>query len=300
MKILVTGSSGHVGGAIARYLHAQGNEVIGVSRNPSALLPETITQFSLDIGEEDFVTRARNSIDTCDAIIHAAACMETAIHDLAISKVNCLGTQQVIVLAKALEARALVYISSLSLLGLPVEIPVAESHPICPKDVYAASKLYGEHLLAMAASPDLATISFRISSPVGPGLTYPRIFRTFVKKALCNEPLVLHGKGTRAQDYVDVRDIACAVEAAVSRKDIPSGVFNIASGCPVSNLELATGCIEVLHSKSQIIFSGAEDAQDCVSWVMSIEKAASDLCYLPQYPLRASIADLADEMRQFI
>ena len=294
MKIVVTGSSGHIGGAAAHRLHGQGHEVIGISRTPSKGLRNHVEQLSLDIGHHSFVRDARKAIGGCDAIVHAAACQEHALTALDIARTNCLGVQQILCMATELQAHTVVYLSSLSVLGAPCEHPVTETHPIAPASVYGASKLFGEQLVCNADAHALRGVALRVSSPVGPGLNYKRIFRVFVENAIAGRDIVLHGKGTRRQDYVDVRDIAEAIESALIR-DV-RGVFHIGAGVPVSNLELAEACKETLASQSEIAFSGDPDPSDDVCWDISIEKARKRLGYTPSHTLRQSIRDLAAEI----
>ncbi len=291
MKIVVTGCSGHVGGAIARHFCERNNQVIGINRHGSLALPAQITQISHDIASGDFLQQARQSIGSCDAVIHAAAHIANDAEDFDISRTNCLGTHQVLKLATALKAGVFVFFSSLSVLGTPEVHPVTELHPLRPHTAYAASKLYGEQLTAMASSSSMRTVALRISSPVGPHLVHRHIFRVFVENAMAGNPLVLHGKGTRQQDYVDGRDIAAAV-ASVLECEV-QGIFNIGSGVPLSNLHLAQSCIQALHSKSEIQFSGGEDKQDDICWDLSIEKAARQLKYEPAYTIDDSIRDAA-------
>lgn len=293
MRVVVTGSSGHIGGATARHLYEQGHEVIGISRSHAAALPDAIMQLSLDIGSEAFTGAARDAIKHCDAFIHAAACLDEDENNTAISRVNCLGTQQALVLAKELGTHTFIYISGLNLLGIPVELPVTECHPVNPLNRYAASKLYGEYLSVMASASQFRCVAFRVSSPVGPGLVNRRIFRIFIEKALQGEPLVVHGSGTRRQDYVDVRDVAHVIATTISLRTLPAEVFNIAAGRSVSNWELAELCVASLGSKSEVYCSGEDDPLDAVSWDISISKAGRLLGYAPQYSLHTSITDLA-------
>ena len=79
-------------------------------------------------------------------------------------------------------------------------------------------------------------VSLRIPSPVGPGLRARRIFSTFVEAASRGEPLRV-AEPARAQDYVDVRDVADAIRASLDARG--NGVFNIASGRAVTNEALA-------------------------------------------------------------
>lgn len=291
MKIVLTGCSGHVGGAVARYFCERNNQVIGINRHVSCVLPPEIIQIPLDIASGDFAKQARQAIGSCDAVIHAAAHITNDAADCDISRINCLGTHQVLQLATELKAGVFVFFSSLSVLGTPEVHPVTESHPIRPHTAYAASKLYGEQLTALAGSASMRTVSLRIASPVGPHLMHRHIFRIFLENAMAGNPLVLHGKGKRQQDYVDVRDIAAAV-ASVLECEV-QGIFNIGSGVPMSNLQLAQSCIRSLHSKSPIEFSGVEDPQDDVCWDLSTEKAARLLNYKPAYSIDDSIRDAA-------
>lgn len=296
MKIVLTGISGHIGGAIAVWLSEKGHEIIGISRTrPTCIKRNNIDFIQADITSTDFLSDVLAVTQTADATIHAAACLENDLSNRDISAINCLGTQQVLHLSQQLNTENFLYISSLSFLGLPIVHPVTESHPVNAQDLYAASKLYGEHLVTFAQSDTLNTIALRVSSPVGPGLKHKRIFRLFIEKALNNEVLELNGRGTRCQDYVDVRDIGQAVEKALLHK--AQGIYNIASGVPISNLQLAQKCVEVLNSKSKIQFSGKPDAHDTVSWDLSIQKAHDAFDYIPQIPLETSIVSLANEIQ---
>jgi len=295
LKIVVTGVSGHVGGAIAARLTEQGHEIIGISRTqPKGTGNNNFKYIQADITSADFLSKVLAVTKTADATVHAAACLDNNLSNIDVSSVNCFGTQQALLLSQRLNTEAFLYISSLSFLGIPSIHPITETHPVTPQDLYAASKLYGEQLVSFAQSTTFSTISLRVSSPVGPGLKYKRIFRLFIEKALKNEVLELNGKGTRCQDYVDVRDIGQAVEKSLLQK--AKGIYNIASGVPISNLHLAQRCIEVLNSKSEIQFSGKPDAQDEVSWDLSIQKAQEAFDYKPQIPIETSIVSLANEI----
>lgn len=295
MRILVTGTSGHIGGAIAGALSKNGHEVIGVSRSPNDALPPNIKQYSLDIADDDFVEQILNQVLACDAVIHAAACIDASAGGPEIVRTNGVGTAQVLEMAKQGGARCCIYLSSLSILGYPCQHPVTEEHPLNPQTVYAASKLLGEQLISMADSTLLRTVALRVSSPVGPGLRHRKIVRLFVERAIENKPLLINGKGARRQDYVDVRDIAHAVQQALQSNC--HGIFNIGTGQSVSNMALAERCIKTLHSSSSIVATGKEDPDDDLCWDLSVLKAERQFGYRPQFTLEKSILDLAAEIQ---
>lgn len=278
MRVLITGGTGLIGSAIRRHLIGLNWQTVTVSRTG---------EIQAALENSDFVDRVVSSVNRCDVIIHCAASMKKGIHDFELSLVNGLGTQHIIAVAVRTQARHLVYLSSLPVIGRPCQTPVDEQHPTNPLTAYHASKLYGEHLVGLASSASLQTVSFRLSSPVGPGTPPGRIFSEFVMRARRHEPLVLAGHGRRRQDYVDVRDIAAAVAQSVSIG--ASGVFNIAAGKSVSNLQLANRCVGVLKSRSVISFSGIPDPDEDVDWEISIDKAHRSFGYKPAYDLDDSI-----------
>jgi len=295
MRILVTGTSGHIGGAVANSLYQQGHEVIGISRTVNPALPEAVRQYSLDITDPEFIDKAVDCLEDCEVIVHAAASMKDDTHIQELLEVNYTGSLKLLDVADILQTRCFIYLSSLSILGAPCEHPITEAHPLTPCTGYAVSKLIAEHEILERGTDSLRTISLRISSPVGPGLRHRRICRLFVERALENAPLQIHGKGARRQDYVDVRDIAQGLLQALCSDC--HGIYNLGSGVPVSNLELAQRCIQTLRSSSEIVMTGEKDPDDKVCWDLSIAKAARNFGYAPRFNLEQSIADLAAEIQ---
>ncbi len=290
MRVLVTGASGHVGGAIARHLVASGCEVIGLSRRPSRVAG-LAGALELDLGSETAAEQIAEQVPSCAAIVHAAASMEKQLDAPAIALVNVLGTQQIVRLAQRWDSAQIVFISGVPVIGRPRDLPVTEAHPTDPPTAYHASKLFGEILMQLAGRSGLSTTSLRLTSPVGPGMPADRILSVFVRRALEREPLLLAGRGTRHQDYVDVRDAAAAVAACLRER--PAGVFNIAAGKSTSNLELAEKCRFLLGSSSEIRFTGVDDPEEGVNWEVSIAEAHRRFGYAPQFSLDQSIQAVA-------
>ena len=286
MRVLVTGHNGHMGGAIAAHLVAQGWQVVGLDRTVRAG-NGLVQQVQADLGSPSLIEQVLAATPPCTAIVHAAAALDKDLYAPAVCLTNCLGTQQVLQLARHWKAHSLVYISSLPIIGIPHQLPITEDHPANPPTAYHAAKLFGEHLTRLAGQAGLAAATLRLTSPVGPGMANTRIFPVFVKRALAHEPLQLAGRGQRQQNYVDVRDAAAAV--AICLRNPVAGLFNIAGQTPTSNLELAQACIRVLGSSSEIQFTGQPDPQEDLRWDVSIAKAAEQLGYRPQYGIEQSI-----------
>ncbi len=292
MNILLTGVSGFVGRVAAERLHSLGHRVIGLIHSSPA--PPTVSHaLRAALGSDDAIDTILANCDRCEAIVHAAACLnyDDACPDLI--RVNCLGMQQMCAIAQEWRVRSFVNISGITVLGRPIEHPITEGHPTTPRTVYHASKLFGEHLLASASMPWLAPVSLRVTAPVGPGMPAGRILPVFVRKAAGNRPLPLNGRGTRIQNYVDVRDIADAIVGCLEYR--PIGTFNLGGPATLSNLELAESCIRVLNSNSTIHFTGAPDPADHLVWDVSIDAAKDAFQYKPVHGIKSSIEAVASE-----
>lgn len=289
MRVLVTGARGHVGGAVVDRLAVAGHDVVALSRRPPPAAGAAHVVLA-DIGDPAALEQLDRE-QPCQAIVHAAAALGSRPWNPEIPRVNCLGIQRVLWLAERWGCARFVFTSSIQVVGRPRFTPVDEKHPLDPLTEYHASKLFGEHLVALAAGRGVAATSLRLTSPVGPGTPDGRIFSVFVQRALAGLPLEVAGAGSRRQDYVDVRDVADAVALALEQET--SGVLNVGSGRAVSNRELAELCAKLLGARSQVRFDGAPDEEEGVSWEVSIARASDALGYAPTRSLEDSIRDLA-------
>ena len=292
MKVLFTGATGFIGRVASQHLRSRGHDVINVTR--SHVTPTgCVQQIHATLGSDGFVKTLLSQSDRCEAIVHAAACIDYDNLHPDLIRVNCLGTQQILAIAEEWKVRRVIYTSSLPVVGRPLLCPIAEEHTTFPRTTYHATKLFGEHLLAVASLPEMACASLRITAPVGPGMPDNRILSTFVRRALENRPLTLSGKGTRRQNYVDIRDIADAIVACVERG--PKGVFNIGGAADISNHELAKTCIRLLESKSTIEFTGTPDPADDEVWSVCIDAAQKAFEYRPRHDMASSIKAVAQQ-----
>jgi UDP-glucose 4-epimerase len=288
MRVLVTGSTGYVGRTVAARLCADGHTVIGLSRRDVSAA--TSDHVAIDIGDPEVVERLSRAVQPCNAIVHAAAALDTASNARSVAFVNCWGSQALLSIARSWAVDRFIYISSIGVIGTPVHLPIKEDHPTDPLYVYHASKLFGEYLVNIAASDGVRGVSLRITSPIGPAMPEGRILSVFVERALRGQELVLLGRGTRCQNYVDVRDIADAVARCLDRG--PSGVLNVAGARTISNCELAATCVESLGSSSEIRFEGEDPAEGLI-WDVSYERAQAAIGYSPRYAIADSIRSIA-------
>lgn len=292
MRVLVTGSNGFIGKHVCKYLKERNFHVIGLGRREQSETTEVDEYISCDLSDVSMRETLKGL--EADAVVHLAADMRQQPYETEVVHHNCVGTQQLLEACIADNVKVFVQLSSLPVIGKPIEHPITEAHPIKPPTVYHVTK-YTEELLADFAyrMRGLRTVSFRISAPVGIGMKEKTIFPTFIKNALQGKDLQLYGKGTREQTFIHVNDIAQAIYKAILSEQAV-GVYNLSSHNRISNCNLAKLCKEVLHSESRIVYVEVEDEMDCDIWDISLERIEKDMGFKPMVSLEESIIELAD------
>jgi UDP-glucose 4-epimerase len=148
MRILVTGSAGHLGEALMRSLPVAGHETIGIDR-----LESPYTHYVGSIADRDFVRRCMRDVD---AVLHAATLHKphVATHSRQeFVDVNITGTLNLLEECMAAGARVFVYTSTTSAFGAALTPPpgspaawITEDVVPVPKNIYGVTKLAAENL----------------------------------------------------------------------------------------------------------------------------------------------------------
>jgi nucleoside-diphosphate-sugar epimerase len=150
VRVLVTGASGFVGGALVQRLVAEGVQVRGTWRraSPPAVHGVEWRQLSRLDASADLDELVRD----CEVVIHLAALAHQ--HGRAavgrwdeFSRVNIEGTRALALASRAAHAARFVFVSSVAAICSQSEVPVDEHTLPTPDSDYGRSKLEGEHAL---------------------------------------------------------------------------------------------------------------------------------------------------------
>ena len=289
-KILITGVNGLIGSAIAELLLSK-NEVIGTSIEKNNQTGLDFQYIQSNITDNKTLQNLPKPIDI---IVHCAAIITGDDFSNALINTNCIGIQNTASYAINANCKNLIFLSSLPIIGKPSIVPITETHPINPPTIYHITKYFGELALQNLLGKD-RVIVFRIPSPIGRKTAPNKIVPVFVKNAIENIDFNILGQGKRIQNYIDVRDIARAVECAIEQES--SGIFNIASEHSYSNKELAELCINLFNSSSKINYAG-EDKEEDFQWIVSTDKAKRELGFTAKYSIEETLMDISKNFKK--
>jgi len=163
---------------------------------------------------------------------------------------------------------------------------------------YAVSKLAEEHLaIAYHRERGLATCVVRPFNVYGPGQVGEGALRTFIQRAIRDEPLQIHGEGTQIRAWCYVDDMVDAVLLALTNEQAIGESFNIGNQRSVETIYgLANTVIRVLGSKSTIEFT-RKDYADVELRIPSVVKARDLLGFVAKIGLEEGIQRTAEFYR---
>jgi nucleoside-diphosphate-sugar epimerase len=293
-RILITGSCGLVGTALANRLRSLGAELRFLDLNASG-------EAHGDVRDLD---RVRRAVEGCDGVVHLAAvsrviwgeqrpeeCWETNVGGLR----NVLASA-----AEALDKPWVIFASSREVYGQPSHLPANEDCPLRPVNVYGRCKVEGEHLVRAARSDGLRACTVRLSNVFGSPLDHvDRVVPAFAQAAAFGNELRIDGADhTFDFTYVDdvVAGIATLTELLRVERVAPPPIHFVA-GVPTTLLQLAELAIGLANSQSSIRYAEPRDF-DVAQFFGSPERASRILGWRPTTSLEVGLHRLIDAYRE--
>jgi UDP-glucose 4-epimerase len=181
--------------------------------------------------------------------------------------------------------------------------PLEEHMPPDPRSPYAVSKIAAEYYVRTTGILyDIETVALRIFNAFGPGqqlpASHPPVVPAFLKHAVRDGSLVVHGDGGQTRDYVFIDDVIDALVAASTAPGVDRLVINVGSGVEtsVNDLVAAIGValgkeINPLHTTAQ---SGGVSRM-CAS----LTRASEKLNFRPKVTLAEGLRRMVAEDGRF-
>lgn len=231
-SILITGATGLVGQAIVKTL-LYANHSMGLGINVIIIVRnlEKANKIFGDFGNELTIINADinninikdfKNVKKVDYIIHGASITSSkAFIDQPVETIltGIQGTNHVLQLARDLNVKSMVYLSSMEVYGthennLSIkEEDIGYLNPLIVRNSYPESKRLIENLCCSYVSEyGVAVKIIRLAQTFGPGVEYDdgRVFMDFARCAIENRDIILHTTGLSERMYLYVFD---AVEA---------------------------------------------------------------------------------------
>ncbi len=332
MRILVTGTAGFIGAAVAERLLARGDEVLGIDNHNDYYDPALKQARLARFADHPGYTHARMDIADAPAlreafagfvpqrVIHLAAqagVRYSLTHPEAYAQSNLVGFVNMLEACRHGEVEHLVYASSSSVYGanrrMPFSVADAVDHPV---SLYAATKKSNE-LMAHTYSHlyGLPTTGLRFFTVYGPWGRPDMSPMLFADRILRGEAIDVFNHGRHSRDFTYIDDIVEGVIRCLDRpatpnpdydpmqpdpatSDAPYRVYNIGNGKPVQLMHF----IELLEqhlgreATKNLLPMQPGDVPDTWADVEALER---DTGYAPSTSIEDGVARFVDWYRSY-
>lgn len=319
MKILITGGAGFVGSHLADKLIGEGHEVtviddLSTGRYANIEHLEGHENFHLIIDTVLNEKLMEELIRETDRVYHMASAVGVRlIMERPVKTIETIFRGTDVVLAFCSRYRKRVLIPSTSeVYGKGISAPFKEEDDLLTGSTdkhrwaYACAKTLDEFLaIAHWKETRLPVVVVRLFNTVGPRQTgqYGMVVPNFIKAAINNEPLMVHGDGKQSRCFGHVLDVVEGLTKLLETPECFGKVFNIGNPEEISIKGLAEKAIEMTGSSSEIEYISYEEAygegfEDMQRRVPSIEKAKKYIGFEPTRKLNDIINDVASQFRE--
>ena len=324
MKVLVTGSAGFIGSALALRLLDRGDTVIGIDNHNDYYDPAlkearlarhsnhpNYTHLRIDLAD-------RKAIEHCFVIhkpqrvvnLAAQAGVRFSIENpLAYIDSNIVGFAHILEGCRHHGVEHLVYASSSSVYGANTTMPFSVRHNVDhPLSLYAASKKSNE-LMAHTYSHlyQLPTTGLRFFTVYGPwGRPDMALFK-FTKAILAGEKIPVFNYGKHRRDFTYINDIVEGVIRVLDRpapanldwsgtqpdpgsSAAPWRVYNIGNNSPVELMDYIAALESALGKKADMEMLPLQPG-DVPDTFADVTDLVEQFCYKPGTPVEQGVAN---------
>jgi UDP-N-acetylglucosamine 4-epimerase len=313
-KILVTGGAGFIGSNLCEALLELNNSIVcldnfatGKVENIQHLLANR--NFKLIVGDIRNPADCRKAVEGIDYVLHEAALgsVPRSIKDPATSnEVNISGFLNILIAARDVKVKRLIYAASSSTYGDSQLLPKVEDIIGKPLSPYAITKYVNElYADVFSKTYGMKCIGLRYFNVFGkrqdPNSAYAAVIPLFIIKLINHESLVINGDGEYSRDFTYIKNVIQMNLLALSTEN-PSAlntVYNTAYGERTTLNQLVNYLKKYLSEYDPAIADveviyGPNRQGDIPHSLASIEKAKELLNYRPQYSMKQGLKEIVE------
>ncbi len=263
MNFLITGAAGFLGTALANHLAREGHQVRGLddlsAGDPDALATDVL----FTRGDVNDRPKLWTLLQDIDCVYHLAARVsvpESILYPREYNAANVGGTVSLMEAMRDVGVRRVVLISSGAVYGDQQRQPLHEDASPDPRSPYAVSKLAAEYYVRTIGTLwGIETVCLRVFNAYGPGQrlppSHPPVIPNFLRQAVRQGTLVVHGDGSQSRDYVFVDDVVRAMVAAATTSGVDRLVINVGSGVETSVRDLVQQVLEITGGDAEVVYN---------------------------------------------
>lgn len=263
MNFLITGGAGFLGSALSNRLARQGHNVRVIDDLSAGDPARLIADVHFTRGDVNDRPTLWTLLQDVDCVFHLAAKVsvpESVLFPRDYNRTNVSGTVSLLEAARDAHIKRMVFISSGAVYGTQARPGITEEAVPQPDSPYAVSKLSAEYYVRTIGSlSNFETVCLRVFNAYGPGqritASHPPIIANFIKQAMNNGTLIIHGDGNQTRDYVYVDDVVNAMVSAATASEVDQKVINVGSGVETSVRELVNRVVALTKTKPEEVYN---------------------------------------------
>lgn len=146
-----------------------------------------------------------------------------------------------------------VHISTSEVYGTALSEKIDESHPLNPMSPYASAKTGADRLVySYWATYKIPAVIVRPFNNYGAHQHLEKVIPRFITSCILDEPLIVHGTGEAARDWIFVEDTCDFLEKLLfsAKNDIVGEVFNLGTGTHTSIMQIAHLVADLMKVKN--------------------------------------------------
>jgi nucleoside-diphosphate-sugar epimerase len=292
-RILITGSSGLVGGALRTALESVGNTVAGLD----------ILGSGEGFGDVRNAMSMKSAFEGCTGVIHLAAVSRVIWGERDPDNcwaTNVEGLKNVLQLAQAQKKQPwLVFASSREVYGQPDVLPATEDSPLNPVNIYGRAKVEGERLINEAREKGLRAVIIRLSNVYGSTMDHhDRVVPAFARAAVLGQPMRVDGAG-HTFDFTHLDDTVRGIVALAGHLEANYDALppiHFLTGQATSLGQLAGFAQEITGFASEVLHAPPRNF-DVSTFHGSPLRARNLLGWEPRISIKEGLVRLIDDYR---
>ncbi|WP_235298278.1 GDP-mannose 4,6-dehydratase [Portibacter marinus] len=307
--ILITGGAGFIGSNLSEKLINLGHQVLAIDNFDTfyhrsikeknikwLLLQDNYKFFELDILDYG---KLKNMIcEPIDVIIHIAA--KAGVHasvknPIPTQRVNVIGTQNMLELAKILDVSQFIFASSSSVYGINPNIPWKEDEAkLLPISPYACSKLSSEMLGHVYSNLyKIRFIGLRFFTVYGPRQRPDLAISKFARMIKNDMEITQYGDGTSSRDYTYIDDLIAGVVSAINYKGSLYEIINLGNHKTVALSEMIGTVSKVFNRPAKVKILPMQPGDVTITYA-DLSKAQKLLGYEPKIEFEEGVTRFKD------